>query len=64
MEYRIVGDGSEVTVQPNTTFIWQLACCDCGLVHDILVEAGKKGVTFTIQRNNRATGQKRRYLKS
>lgn len=59
MEYKVIGDGSRVEVAPKTTFIWQLACCDCGLVHDILVEA-KGSVVFTINKNNRATGQKRR----
>jgi len=63
MDYKVVGDGSRVEVAPHTAFIWQLACCDCELVHDILVEAGQEGVVFTIERNNRATGQKRRYLK-
>ena len=40
-----------------------LACCDCGLVHDVefRIKDGKFQWRFT--RNNRATGQIRRYRK-
>jgi len=39
---------------------YKLACCDCGLVHDIdfRFEAGM--VEFKVKRNNRATGAMRR----
>lgn len=62
-KYTTVGDGSKIEVAPNTKFIWQLACCDCGLVHNILVEVDATGTVFTIHRNSRATGQRRRYMK-
>jgi len=44
--------------------ILKFACCDCGLVHDMafaIEEKGKLGIAF--KRNNRATGQRRRYIK-
>ena len=40
----------------------RIACCDCGLVHNIgiaIEDNGKIGVAF--ERNNRSTGQLRRY---
>lgn len=42
---------------------YKMACCDCGLVHDMdfRIEAGR--VQFRAARNNRATGQVRRYMK-
>jgi hypothetical protein len=44
----------------------RLACCDCGLVHDIVFvtdpnEPGEIGVA--VQVNKRATAQKRRHMK-
>ena len=62
-KYITVGNGSKIEVALDTKFIWQLACCDCGLVHDILVKVDATGTVFTIHRNNRATGQRRRYIK-
>lgn len=44
--------------------VFRLACCDCGLVHDMVLvpgegdEAGTVGVAA--RRNNRATAQRRR----
>lgn len=57
---RIDGEGFEI---PNKT-IYKLACCDCGLVHRIVLAAPgiKKGVGigFASARDNRATAQIRR----
>lgn len=43
---------------------YKLACCDCGLVHQIVIVAPgvKKGtpIGFAARRDNRATGQRRR----
>jgi hypothetical protein len=42
---------------------YKMACCDCGLVHDLefrIVENGKR-VEFRARRNNRSTGQIRRH---
>jgi hypothetical protein len=44
---------------------YKLACCDCGLVHEIdfrLTIVNKKVVLqFRVRRNNRSTGQMRRH---
>ena len=41
-----------------------MGCCDCGLVHNILVAIkGNNNVRLTIFRDNRRTGQKRRFNK-
>lgn len=50
------GEGFEVPLNE----IYRVACCDCGLVHDIVwvYEDGKLGMAA--KRNNRATAQRRR----
>jgi len=55
-------DGEGWEVQPGKVF--KLACCDCGLVHRvvIVVEDGKVGMAA--ERDNRATGQRRRQRKN
>ena len=41
--------------------IVRLACCDCGLVHDFVFVADRKGnIGIAARRNNRATAAKRR----
>lgn len=44
--------------------VYRLACCDCGLVHDIVLsydkETGELGMAT--KRNNRATAQRRRNM--
>lgn len=41
---------------------YQMSCCDCGLVHTIQFKAADDGYPmFRVKRNNRATGQMRRY---
>jgi len=39
------------------------ACCDCGLVHDIVFVSGRRVIGVAAKRNNKATGQRRRWLK-
>jgi len=53
------GEGFEVPLGE----VYKLACCDCGLVHRVAfaVEDGKLGMA--VERDNRATGQRRRYKK-
>lgn len=55
-------DGEGFTVPVNE--IYRLACCDCGLVHDVVItsEDGQP-VGMAVRRNNRATAQRRRHLK-
>jgi len=46
--------------------VYKLACCDCGLVHQIVIVAPKtkKGtpIGFAAKRDNRATAARRRKL--
>lgn len=37
-----------------------MACCDCGLVHDMDFRIVEGKIQFRARRNNRATGQLRR----
>jgi hypothetical protein len=41
---------------------YKMACCDCGLVHEIDFRIHKGRVQLRARRNNRATGQIRRHL--
>ena len=53
------GEGFEVPIGE----VYRLACCDCGLVHDVVwvYEDGK--LAMAAKRNNRATAQRRRKVK-
>lgn len=52
-------DGEGFTVPSG--HVYRLACCDCGLVHDIvLVSEDGRPVGLAARRNNRATAQRRR----
>jgi len=57
---RIDGEGFDI---PNRT-VYKLACCDCGLVHQIvLASPGVRkgvGIGFACKRDNRATAQRRK----
>lgn len=57
-------DGEGFTI-PNKT-IYKLTCCDCGLVHKLVIFAeGRKGKPLGVaaSRDNRSTGQRRRQKK-
>lgn len=58
---RVNGEGW--TVKNRIPF--RIGCCDCGLVHDIVVCVNSKRrgsvIGIAAQRNERATGQKRRH---
>ena len=45
---------------------YKLACCDCGLVHDMQFDLIKRGlgnrIVFRAKRNTKSTGQMRRAL--
>lgn len=41
--------------------IWNMACCDCGLVHAVRFHVSGRKIFMAVTRDNRATGQKRRY---
>jgi len=40
---------------------YKMACCDCGLIHELDFRIVKNRVQFRARRNSRATGQFRRY---
>lgn len=40
---------------------YKLACCDCGLVHNIDFRIHNKKIQFRVFRNNRSTALTRRY---
>lgn len=58
--YPVLQNGEGLSIDP-TKEILKLACCDCGLVHNIAfaIEDGLLGIAM--ERNIRATGQIRRY---
>lgn len=41
---------------------YRLACCDCGLVHNVDFRIFGKKIQFRVRRNNRATAAIRRWL--
>lgn len=43
---------------------YKLACCDCGLVHRLDFRVHQHRIQFRAFRNERATGQRRRWMKS
>jgi hypothetical protein len=50
------GEGFEVPLNE----IYRIACCDCGLVHDVVFAFDEGKLAMATSRNNRATGQRRR----
>ena len=42
---------------------YRIACCDCGLVHQMDFRVRKRRVQFRVFQDNRATGQVRRHMK-
>lgn len=63
MKYIQRKDGEGFEVLSKTLTRW--ACCDCGLVHDLIFVAGRKGkeIGVAARRNNRATAARRRRAK-
>lgn len=60
MRYKQMQDEEGFVVKSKQLMRW--ACCDCGLIHDIVFVAGRKGsdIGVAARRNKRATGQRRR----
>lgn len=53
-------DDEDFPINPKKEIL-KLACCDCGLVHQIEFKVTKKGVVVVkMRRDGRATGQFRR----
>lgn len=57
---RVDGEGFEVPLGE----VYRIACCDCGLVHDVVWVYQKGELGMATRRNNRATAQKRRWRKA
>ncbi len=57
---RVDGEGFVVPLGE----VYRLACCDCGLVHDVVWVYQKGELGMATRRNNRATAQKRRWRKA
>jgi len=64
MNYKRVKNNEWIRPQRNN---YKMMCCDCGLVHIIDFKLEKHGknkvIMFKAKRDNRATGQARRYNK-
>lgn len=43
---------------------YKMACCDCGLVHDMDFRIYQGKIQMRARRNNRSTGQLRRHMKN
>lgn len=55
-------DGWTDWLAPADNF--RMQCCDCGLVHNMEFGIDDLGqIVFRAKRNNRSTGQRRRYIK-
>ena len=50
------GEGFEVPIGE----IYKIACCDCGLVHDVVFAYEDWKLAMAARRNNLSTGQRRR----
>ena len=58
--YPVLQDGEGMAVKLGE--IIKLACCDCGLVHDVAFAYEDGEIGFALRRNKRATGQRRRWI--
>lgn len=59
MKYPRLIDGEGAEFRSGERF--KLACCDCGLVHQIVIVARGGKVGLAMKRDNRATGAMRRW---
>lgn len=59
MAYQQVIDGIGFSLRSRQKF--RLACCDCGLVHDVVIAVGKGGwFGMAMRRNKKATKSRRK----
>ena len=61
MKYKQIYDNIPFTIDPKRE-IDVNACCDCGLVHDIYYEIENNIIIIKKRRNQRSTGQIRRWM--
>jgi hypothetical protein len=57
-EIEVEGWTRDIPVGPT----YRIACCDCGLVHDLVFWVEDDQIYMRAQRNRRATAQRRRHL--
>lgn len=57
-KYERLADGAGVEVTHGKMF--KLACCDCGLVHKVVIVADGKKIGVALARDKRATAAMRR----
>jgi hypothetical protein len=57
-DYETVIDGKWYALSPK----FDLACCDCGLVHDVRVRLKGSQLQLSLRRNGPATGGRRAQL--
>src|SRR3546814_5875262 len=58
MHYQTLKDFEGIELESGKPF--RFACCDCGLVHDVvIVSADENPVGFAVKRNNPATADRR-----
>ena len=63
MQYNQLKNGDSLLFT-HGNYKGKMGCCDCGLVHDVQVQILKrKKVKITFVRNERSTGQRRRWQK-
>jgi len=61
-KYPVLVDGEGIELRSNEVF--KFACCDCGLVHDVVIATKRvQAIGFAVRRNKRATAMKRRWLR-
>lgn len=64
--YHIMIDGEGIAIPKkkekgsNSWARMKFACCDCGLVHDLVIVNGRNDFGFCVKRNKRATAQRRK----
>lgn len=58
MRYKFIVDGVGFSMKSKERF--RLACCDCGLVHDMVLVSGRGVVGVAMKRNKRATTMRRK----
>lgn len=59
--YQLIVDGIGFCVRSRSR--WRLACCDCGLVHNVALVIGRGGwIGMAMERNARATVGRRKTL--
>lgn len=63
MEYQTLTDCEGIELESEKPF--RFACCDCGLVHDVvIVSADGDPVGFAVKRNDSATATRRQSIQA